>query len=432
MTALYCSTATFGAVGGADDALDCDGEDADNPLCVERARAIDARAKVEAILASLAAVQQPPWRPAELAAASALHDEGVALFRDERFSAATARFGAAFPKLQAIKSSFDDLLADTVAESQAQLAAEDFSAALVGFRRVLTWTPDHEASLASVGRAETGLRLAETAREAIRLVESGEAARAKAVLDGVTADFEPRVLRKARASLRLSTRITAGYAALDRMDWTAATEAFRQALAIDAQSTAARDGLEEARRRSVDSQLASLRQSLATDLGQESWANALATVREIAKLDADAAEVRVRLPELERLVALETRLDDALGDPRRAAAKSLRENTRALIGASGDRLLVGERIFAKGRQLQRQLRRWTVPVAVTIRSDNKTEIHMRPGRKLGRFRSTNLEVYPGRYLLLARRKGFREKQLALTVPPDSDPITLELVCDERF
>ena len=425
----------FGAEGG----LGCEGDMAETPLCVEWSQALDARAKIEAVLADLAAVEQPPWPPADLAAANALFEEGLALFRDEYFGDAAAKFEPALATLQAIQRSFEAGLDAALTEARRQLAAEDFEASRTAFRRVLAWQPAHAAALTGVAHAEAGERIKGLATEALAHIAAGDTETARALLDGIASDFPGATLRQARRALadfdartRRNGFITAGYAALDRQDWRAATAAFERALAIDAGSTAAQDGLAQARRGAADLALSALRQTLETALADESWKAAIDAVREIERIEPDAAELGSHLPELERLAALESRVDQALADPQRALARAMRDNTRALIAETADPSAVGERIHGKGLALQAQFDRWTAAVAVTIRSDNRTEILMRPGRKLGRFRTRNLEVYPGTYTLLARRKGFREKTLPLTVQPGSAPVVVELVCDERF
>ena len=422
-----------------DDLLGCDGEMAQSAWCVERARALDARAKIEAILPLLAEVEQPPWPPADLAAANALYDEGAALFRDEYFGDAALKLEPALAQLESIRGWFEEHVENTAAAAGERLEAEAFAEALAGFRQVLVWKPGHDAAIRGATLAETRQRAQQTAEEALRLLRDGESERARDLLAGVPVDTPPSLLRKARTELadfdrrnRRNVLITTGHTALDRRDWVAATEAFRKALDLDQQSAAARDGLEQARRGATASAIAVLRQTLTALLAQESWAEAVATIRQLAVHAPDAAEVRVRLPELERLVALEARLDSALADPRRVAAKAHRADTRALIAETGDAGEVGQRIHGKGLELERQFADWTGPVAVSIRSDNRTEILIRPGRKLGKLREAHLNVFPGRYTLLGRRPGFREKKVELSIQPGSAPIVVELVCDERF
>lgn len=439
VAAFHCGPLPSGAEdAGLDDELGCDGKWAQSPLCVERARALEARAKIESILSGLAAVDQPPWPPADLAAANALYDEGAALFRDEYFGDAAVKFEPALEKLKAIRRWFEDHVANTVAEAQERLASEEFADALAGFRRVLVWTPDDDDAAQGARRAETGQLVEQAAKEAIELVGTGNANRARTLLAGVPADFPSATLAEAQRALRefdretrLKSHVTAGHAALDRGDWKAATEAFRKALGVDPASAAARDGLAEAGHGAMEDTLAALRQSLAVQLAEEAWPDSIATIREIGALAPDAPEV-TRLPELERLAELENRLDLALADSSRAAAQTMRTDTRAIIAATAERGTVGERIHAKGRELEREFDKWTTPVRLEIRSDGRTDIRLRPGRRLGRFRTVDLEVYPGAYTLIGRRDGFREKKVTLSVEPGSGPTVLELVCDERF
>ena len=270
-------------------------------------------------------------------------------------------------------------------------------------------------------------------------MEAGDPERAKNLLDSIephvratTIDNARRAVRDYEARRHLHAQITAGHAALDRKDLKAAAQAFRAAIAADPQSAAAQDGLTDVLQRIDANELASLRLALNGQLADESWSDAVASIRQISTLEPTADEVRLDLPQLLRLVSLEDRLDSALAHPDRAVAKTLRDETRALVESTRDPGRVGHRIHTKGNELERRFNQWTAPVPLTIRSDNKTEIHIRPGRKLGKFRTTELEVFPGRYRLVARRTGFREKTIELIVPPDSAPIILELVCNERF
>ena len=418
--------------------LGCDGKWAESPLCVERARALEARAKIEAILSALAAVDRPPWPPGDLAAANALYDEGAALFRDEYFGDAALKFEPALAKLESIRTWFEEHVADTRREARERLAAEQFAPALAGFRRVLRWQPDDATAASGAADAETGQLVQRNAAEAIRLVQTGQAERARNLLAGLpdfpstTRDEARRALRDFDRATRLGAHITTGHAALDRGDWDAAKRSFRQALGVDPASAAAKDGLARAGHGALESGLAALRRTLAAQLADEAWPESVATVREIAELAPDAHEVSERLAEFERLAELEMRVDQALADPGRAAAKTMRAETRTIIAATAKRREVGERIHAKGRQLERQFGMWTTPVPLVIRSDNRTELRMRPGRRLGTFKSVDLEVYPGTYTLIGRRDGFREKKVDVSVEPGSGPVVVELVCDERF
>lgn len=422
-----------------DDALGCEGPWADSPLCIERAEALDARAQVEALLAMLAAVDQPPWNPRDLADASALYDEGMELYRDEYFGAAAAKFDPALARLQELREEFESLLRTMLDEANVHLANEEFREAADKFDRLLVWRPASEAARGGVDRARSGRDAVRAAAEAMRLLRAGDAAGARTLLSGLPAGLSFTALADARRALReherrerVAGRLTAGHTALDRGDWSGAESAFREALAVDAGSTAAAEGLAQAARRKTAAALASLRKSFVAEVDREDWTGALDTLSKLATLAPDAPEITEHRPRLARLTAMETRVDAALDNPRRAASPSLREETRALLGEAADPARVGRRIHEKARRLRGQFDLWTQPVTLTIRSDNRTDVLIRPGRALGRFTDRELRVFPGRYTVVGRRKGFREKNLDVVVSPASAALFVEVVCDERF
>ncbi len=427
------------AVAGPDDAIGCEGAWAESPLCIERAEALDARAQVEALLAMLATVDQPPWNPRDQADASALYDEGMELYRDEYFGDAAAKFVPALARLQDLRKDFEDLLRTTLDEANAHLANEEFGEAGAKFDRLLVWRPASEAARGGADRARTGSEVVRAAAEAMRLLRAGDAAGARALLSGLPAGLPFTALADARQALReherrerVAGRVTAGHAALDRGDWSGAESAFREALAVDAGSTAAAEGLAQASRRKTAADLARLRKSFLADLDREDWTGALDTLSKLATLAPDAPQIAEHQPRLARLAAMETRVDAALEDPRRAASPSLREETRALLGDAADPAWVGQRIHEKALRLREQFDLWTQPVPLTIRSDNRTDVLIRPGRALGRFTDRELRVFPGRYTVVGRRKGFREKNVDVVVSPGSAALFVEVACDERF
>ena len=422
-----------------DDAIGCEGAWAESPLCVERAEALDARAQVEALLAMLATVDQPPWNPKDLADASALYDEGMELYRDEYFGDAAAKFGPALARLHDVREEFEGLLRTMLDEGNLHLANEEFGEAAEKFDRLLVWRPASQAARSGADRARTGREVARVAAEAMHVLRAGDAAGARTLLSGLPAGLSFTALADARRALReherrerVAGRLTAGHAALDRGDWSGAESAFREALAVDAGSTAAAEGLAQAARRKTSADLASLRKSFAAQFDREDWTGALNALSMLATLAPDAPEIAEHRSRVARLAAMETRVDAALEDPRRAASASLREETRALLSQAADPVRVGRRIHEKARRLREQFDLWTQPVTLTIHSDNRTDVLIRPGRALGRFTDRELHVFPGRYTVVGRRNGFREKNVDVEVLPGSAALFVEVACDERF
>ena len=72
------------------------------------------------------------------------------------------------------------------------------------------------------------------------------------------------------------------------------------------------------------------------------------------------------------------------------------------------------------------------PLRVELRSDGETEVSVHHVGRLGTLRSRAIEVLPGIYTVVGRRKGYRDVRLTLEVKPGEPGPPLEVVCTERI
>ena len=417
----------------------CDGAWANSPVCRERQAAVDLRAKAEALMERFAAVNDPPWAAVDFSAAETLHAEGMAFYRDEHFGNAEAKFQAALARLEAIDEAFRDTVRRKLADGEALLAGEKNAQAAAEFEAVLNWMP---------GSAEAAQGLAATQRkaeaevllgEANQLIDRGEFAAAKQRLNAMPAGRLRQGVDKALARIegagrqdRFKRSMSAGYRHLDRAEWAEAEAAFKEALQADPASAAAQDALRDLSRRRSEAELARLGTEAEAELEDENWPAAKALLERARELAPNDAKTADRLARVNRLVDLERRIDANLAKPQRLSSKGVRNRVAELLAeaaAEGDH---GARIDAKILNLRELFATWTRTVRLTLRSDNRTEVRISPGRALGKFRQLQLEVLPGDYVAIGRRRGFREVRLRVPVPPGSDPLTFEVVCNERF
>lgn len=387
----------------------------------------------------LAAVNDPPWAPADLTAAEALHAEGMALYRDEYFGDAAAKLQAALARLEAIDEAFQALVLGKLADGVALLAAGQNAQAAAEFEAVLNWMPGSAEAAQGLAAARQGADAEVLLGEANRLIDRGEFGAAEQRLNAVPPGRLRQGVGEARARIeavrrqdRFNRGMSAGYRHLDRAEWAQAEAAFSEALRADPASTAVQDALQELRRRRAEAELARLGEQAEAELEDGNWVAAqplLERIRELAPNDAQAAD---RLARVNRLVDVERRVDAHLAKPERLSTKGVRDQVAGLLADAEAQGGHGARIDAKLLKLREAFGAWTHAVKLTLRSDNRTEVLMLPGRPLGRFRELELEVLPGDYVVSARRTGYREVRLRVQVPPGSAPQTLEAVCNERF
>ena len=400
---------------------------------------MDARARAEALMERLPELADPPWDATEFENADTLYQEGMALYRDEYFGDAAARFQSATDRLIGIEQAMQAFVTQRLAAADAALGEEDFDAAAAGYDAVLEVQPD--AGKASLGRsaANRGMAARKSLEQARRSIDQGDLEAAESRLEsippGVLGDGVAQARRQIRVSRqqdRFSRSMSRGFQRLDRSEWQEAKAAFTEALRADPASAAARDALEDLRRRQAGAELTAYRDRLETQLALENWAEARALLERMRELDPDDATITAELSRIGRLADVERRIDGYLSRPQRLSAKGVRDQITALLDATTDPEVHGTRITGKRERLLQALITWTTPVELTIRSDNRTEVRIRPGRALGKFRERRIEVFPGDYVLSGRRVGYRELSLQVSVAPGDGALSFEIVCHERF
>ena len=417
----------------------CDGEWANSPICRERQAAVDTRARAEALMERLPDLAEPPWDPAEFESADALYREGMALYRDEYFGDAAARFQSATDRLIGIEQAFQAFVAQRLAAADAALEEEDFDAASAGYDAVLDLLPGSGEASLGLSAANRGMAARESLEQARQSIVQGDLETAESRLESIPPEMlgdgvaeARRQIGAARQQDRLSRSMSRGFRHLDRGEWQEAEAAFTEALRADPAATAARDALEDLRRRRTGAELAAHRTRLEAQVALESWTEARTLLEQMRELDPDDATTARDLARIGHLAEVEGRIDGYLSRPQRLAAKGVRDQVTSLLDTTADPQAYGARITAKRERLLQALTTWTTPVELTIRSDDRTEVRIRPGRVLGKFRERRLEVFPGDYVLSGRRVGYREVSLPVAVAPGADALSFEVVCHERF
>ena len=434
-----CLCAVLPASAAEPQPLSCEGAWADSPICRERQEALDGRARLEALREQLAGVRNPPWEAAALAQAEALHQEGMALYRDEYFGDAAEKFASAIAQMQAIDAQFQAAKTTRLAAGQALLEAEDFAAAAVEFQALAGWLPDAAEVAAGLAAAQQGVRAQALAEEAHRLIDQGDVEAAASKLAELPPGAPSAAAAKARARIaaldvqaRFQRRMSEGFGQLDQGNWAEAERAFAAALALRPSSQAAQEALADARHRQADAALGRFAEQLQGLLKAERWEAAQTLIESMPPDGPARAGSAAALARVTHLAQTEQRIDSYLAKPAQMSGKAAREAIRALLAATQDAPAYGARISDKRTALERQFIRWTTPTRLALRSDGRTEVRIAPGRALGKFRERTLQVLPGRYVLRGHRSGFREVRTELDIPPGAPALSAEIRCHERF
>jgi len=259
---------------------------------------------------------------------------------------------------------------------------------------------------------------------------------------------------------------------------------FEDVLRVDPDNTVAREGLARARRalgsdryaRAVGEALAAVRQ------GREAEARAalaraqsvrpdgveLAGVR--AQLAAfsertDLDEERARIADLERaenwidaqrgydaLLArdrsldfardgrrrvapraeLSRRLDSLLAAPARFAAPEVRREAERLLAEAGRVADEAPALRVQTERVREVLRSYEKPVLAVLQSDGLTRITVQRVGVFAAVTRQELQLRPGRYVVVGTREGFRDVRREFTLMPNAEALVIDIRCTERI
>jgi len=226
--------------------------------------------------------------------------------------------------------------------------------------------------------------------------------------------------------------MSGGLAALDRGALDEAQAALARAEAARPGATATADALKRVDEARKSEGLAAHRGRAESAEGREDWKGAAAEYEAALKLDPQVAFAlagRARsLPRAE--------LDDALQAyllrPERLSAETVAREAERVLARAEDVEPSGPRIQQQRAALERLLRDARTTVHVPLRSDGVTEVVVLRVGTLGTFREKEVTLRPGSYVVVGRRRGYRDTRKTLVVSPGVRPAPLDVRCEEAL
>lgn len=291
--------------------------------------------------------------------------------------------------------------------------------------------------LARIGRLEPVVaRLA----EADSALLEGESLRALQLFEQVLrADGENALARegaaRARAAIgsdRYAREIGQALEELRKGDAPRAREAYARAKNLRPDGIEIREGLIQVDSLDARRDLDTVRRGAVALEGAERWAEALATYESLLARDSSLVFAREGATRVRPRAELARRLEGLVNNAARLAAPEVRVEADGLIARAT--AIPGEapRLRAQVAALRAQLQRYDTPVKLVIQSDGATQVTVQKVRALGRLTQTELELKPGRYILVGTRDGYRDVRREILLKPGETAPVVELRCSEAI
>ena len=442
---VWCSIFGLVSVGGLcaeeaeEELIDCEGEAATTQFCIDKEEAFELRARIELIYPTLEELSSPPWEEEDFLSAVTDFNKGVDLYRDEYFGDALPKFKAALDTFTELEETFQTTAKDKRAAIDGLFENSAYEIAVSELDSLLEWFPEDLDLVRLHGEATQGQQLKPFVKELQEHVSTGNFLEVEKLLpqfpDGYYEDDILQVrdsLEAHRQETSFNSSITAAYESIEAKEWFIAEQVLESALLMRPNSTVAQELLAEVSENKRLDQVDELVKKIADAMNTERWEDVLVNVEEVEKLDVNEEyDFTIVVEEIDEFLALEAELIEYedfdfsdLNDRKRQDIQLLLDKTSHLTEF--------DRTQSIRQALQDTFIRYSTPVEVTINSDNRTKLRIRPGKEIGSFRSKTLEVLPGTYEIVGTRRGFKQVTQKLEVTPDSEPIEIKVECRARF
>ncbi|HKY91146.1 MAG TPA: hypothetical protein VJM11_08900, partial [Nevskiaceae bacterium] len=330
-------------------------------------------------------------------------------------------------------------LAQLLKDGADALARIDKAAAAAAFELALAIEPDNAAAKKGLARVQA-YDAVRTKVDAAAVLERADdlPAAAAAYQEALKLDPEDALAREGagRVQATLADRefrrvLADAVAALDRGDHAGADTQLARARALRANDPGVQQAqarLSEARRTTT---IAGLQSRATSQVAAEDWVGAIASYEAALKQDPNLAFAIEGLARARTRADLAKRLQTLIDDPKRLYSAGVKADAEAWLAEAQAVPSPGPVLKKQMTSVAQSLAAAAVPVRVSLRSDNLTDVTVYRIGTLGRFATHDLDLKPGRYTAIGTRAGYRDVRKDFEVMPGTAAV-VEVRCEETI
>lgn len=378
------------------------------------------------------------WGGESYGAAKSMGELALAASSARDLSLAIDRLGLAMQRLARVANERPATLAKLLETASTAIDDGRLEIARQSLERALLIDPEHTpairglARIVALGPLLPALVEAETAQlaydnlRALTLYE--QVLRADA--ENVRAREGAARARRALSSDRYAAAIGESLAALRSGRSEAAREALARARGLRADGpeiaalqsvlTAAgeRSDLDEERNRILDLEQA------------ENWADALKSYEALLAKDRSLEFARAGRNRVVPRAELGRRVDALISTPVRLSAPEVRREAERLLAEAARVKEDAPVLRSQVEQLTAALQIYDKPIRTIFESDGQTRIVVQRIGIFGTFTRKELQLKPGRYVVVGTREGFRDVRREINVTPSGSQLIIDVRCTE--
>lgn len=370
-----------------------------------------------------------------------LASEGNAFLQQGSFSPALQKLKQATEKLRAVDNSIKEFIRSNAALGHRYIAQGKKDEAIASFTNVLELDPENEDALKHLNRARVAdqvfaaLQSAEEFENADQLEDALAKFEVAASIDGASAKAQSGVSRVRRKIEERDFNHHFNEAKLAEKEsrFEDAIANYRAALEVFPNRSELEASIDRARAAKRQNDIVS-RITRAYQFEREfEWEQARDLYQELVNMEPDLKEAKEGLLRTGRMIRsilrYETLLDVAKTEAQRAEFQlAIRTFDRAMQSKPEYLALTEE-----GQRLRQFLQLQNQPVPVQLISDGSTWVSIQgpSQRKPDKIESDTINLLPGKYFIIGRKKGYQDVRFSLQVRAGMPLQPITVVCDQK-
>ncbi len=380
------------------------------------------------------------WAEADINSVFALASQGDEAYQNQDFIGAATFYQQGLEKLSALDTSLPDVFNRYLASGEQAILNGDPALAEESFSIAVLINPDSAEAVNGYDRAQILPEVLEVIAQGRQFHDSGEFENAREFYQQAL-EIDPVHIEAGELLEQVNTDIldrdfsaamSRGFTALASNAPQTAETAFKQALALKPNSPEASSALEQ----TVDQMTLSainIHLDAAREFeNQEQWQQALAEYNEALSIDANVVAAREGKSRANSRNNLDNYLETINNDPLRLAENAVYEQAIGIYNEAAKIDGNWPRLNDQLATLRNYLQRATEPVEVILQSDALTEVTVYQVGNLGQFTSHTLNLEPGTYVAVGIREGFRDVREEFVVGFDGKSPVITVQCIEEI
>ncbi len=390
------------------------------------------------------------WAEVEFQNAIADAEAGDQFYSRQDFVSAQNSYQSALDALKGLSQRIPAVVDGLISEGQSAIGEGKSQLATSAFEKVLKIDANNVSALLGIERAKSLDQVLQLLRagaedelafkddEQLDLLDAADQKYKQALaIDAQTLEATEGVKRVAglRSDKRYRDSMTAGFNNLFAKRYRDAKTHFSAALKIRSNDETALAAYRQSLASDSRSSISSLLSSAKRFESQEEWSSALGSYQTVLQRDPNQVSAKVGEVRSQARLELDEAIKILLKDPLGVARTSVRKEVEATLADAKALANKGPLITSQIQSLEGILVGADAEIKVELTSDALTDISLsREGTrkiKLGTFSLRKLSLKPGRYVLSGSRLGYRDVRLSIELRANGEAVqNYHLACTE--